>query len=53
MPFEAKGYAAIGVYEGGENPNYHKTTDTAATLNPDHLAEVSKMVLATVYSIAR
>jgi hypothetical protein len=20
MPFEAKGYAAIGVYEGGENP---------------------------------
>jgi len=53
MPFEANGYAAIGVYEGGENPNYHKTTDTAATLNLDHLAEVSKMVLATVYSIAR
>jgi FMN phosphatase YigB (HAD superfamily) len=53
MPFEAKGYAAIGVYEGGENPNYHKTTDTAATLNLNHLAEVSKMVLATVYSIAR
>lgn len=53
MPFEAKGYAAIGVYEGGENPNYHKTTDTAATVNLDHLAEVSKMVLATAYSIAR
>ena len=53
MPFEAKGYACIGVYEGGENPHYHKTTDTAATVNPSHLAEVSKMVLATVYSITR
>ena len=53
MPFEAKGYPAIGVYEGGENPHYHQTTDTAETVNPSHLAEVSKMVLATVYSIAR
>jgi beta-phosphoglucomutase-like phosphatase (HAD superfamily) len=53
MPFEAKGYAAIGVYEGGENPHYHKTTDTAETVNLNHLAEVSKMVLATMYSIAR
>jgi beta-phosphoglucomutase-like phosphatase (HAD superfamily) len=53
MPFEAKGYAAIGVYEGGENPHYHKTTDTTETVNLNHLAEVSKMVLATAYSIAR
>ena len=53
MPFEAKGYAAVGVYEGGENPHYHKTTDTADTVNLDHLAEISKMALATVYSIAR
>jgi hypothetical protein len=53
MPFEAKGYAAIGVYEGGENPHYHKTTDTADTVNLNHLAEISKMVLATVYSITR
>jgi hypothetical protein len=53
MPFEAKGYPAIGVYEGGENPHYHRTTDTAETVNPSHLAEVAKMVLATVYSITR
>ena len=52
MPFEAKGYACIGVYEGGENPHYHKTTDTAATVNPSHLAEVSKMVLATAFDYA-
>jgi beta-phosphoglucomutase-like phosphatase (HAD superfamily) len=51
MPFEAKGYACIGAYEGGENPGYHRTTDTAETLNLNHLAEVAKMVLATVYSI--
>jgi hypothetical protein len=53
MPFEAKGYACIGVYEGGENPGYHKTTDTSAVLDINHLAEVAKMVVATVYLIAR
>jgi hypothetical protein len=53
MPFEAKGYPAIGVYEGGENPHYHKSTDTADTVNQNHLAEIAKMVLATVYSITR
>jgi Zn-dependent M28 family amino/carboxypeptidase len=53
MPFEAKGYACIGVYEGGENPGYHKTTDTPAVLDMNHLAEVAKMVVATVYLIAR
>ena len=53
MPFEAKGYACVGVYEGGENPSYHTTTDTAAGLNMDHLADVAKMVVATTYLIAR
>jgi len=53
MPFEAKGYACIGVYEGGENPGYHKTTDTVEVLDMNHLAEVAKMVVATVYLIAR
>lgn len=53
MPFEAKAYACIGVYEGGENPGYHKTTDTAEVLDMNHLAEVAKMVVATVYLLAR
>jgi Zn-dependent M28 family amino/carboxypeptidase len=53
MPFEAKGYACIGVYEGGDNPGYHKTTDTAAVLNMNHLAEVAKLVVATGSLIAR
>ncbi len=52
MPFEAKGYACIGVYEGSENPDYHKTTDTVDVLDMDHLAQVAKMVVATLYRIA-
>ena len=53
IPFEAKGFACIGVYEAGQNPGYHKTTDTLAALDMDHLAEVAKMVVATVHQIAR
>jgi hypothetical protein len=53
MPFEAEGYACIGVFEGGENPGYHKRTDTAVALNMDHLADVAKMVVAATYLIAR
>jgi FMN phosphatase YigB (HAD superfamily) len=52
MPFEAQGYACIGVYEAGENPGYHKTTDTLDVLDMGHLAEVTRMVLATVYTMA-
>jgi acetylornithine deacetylase/succinyl-diaminopimelate desuccinylase-like protein len=33
MPFEAKGYACIGAFEGGENPFYHRSTDTLATVD--------------------
>jgi hypothetical protein len=47
MPFEAKGFACIGAYDADENPNYHRTTDLAATLDFAHLAEVVKMIVAT------
>jgi Zn-dependent M28 family amino/carboxypeptidase len=53
MPFEAKGYPCIGVYESGQNPGYHKTTDTADRLQASHLVEVTKMVLATLYQLSR
>jgi len=53
IPFEAKGYACIGVYEAGHNPAYHKTTDTVARLDMSHIAEVAKMVVATLHLIAR
>jgi hypothetical protein len=48
MPFEAKGFACIGAYDADENPHYHRTTDVASTLDFAHLAEVVKMVLATI-----
>jgi FMN phosphatase YigB (HAD superfamily) len=51
MPFEAKGYACIGVYEAAENPSYHQSTDTIEQLDMAHLVEVTKMVLATILQI--
>ncbi len=53
MPFEAKGFACIGAFEGGENPFYHKTIDEIAHIDFSYLSEVVKMVLATVLTIAR
>jgi FMN phosphatase YigB (HAD superfamily) len=53
IPFEQLGYPCIGVYEAGQNPAYHRSTDTADKLDMRHLAEVTKMVLATVLLIAR
>jgi hypothetical protein len=52
MPFEAKGYACIGAYDADENPHYHKTGDTPATLDYTHLADVVRMVLATIAVVA-
>jgi hypothetical protein len=52
MPFEAHGYVCIGAYEGGENPFYHKTTDTPDNLNAAYLKAVTRMVLATVLTVA-
>lgn len=53
IPFEEQGYACIGIYEASENPGYHKTTDVLATLDMNHLAEIAKLLVATVYQIAR
>lgn len=53
MPFEAKGYPCIGVYEAGHNPANHGSGDTMADLDMHHLSEITKMVLATVYSLVR
>jgi hypothetical protein len=52
MPFEEKGFACIGAYEGGENPFYHRSTDVATSVDVAYLQEVVRMVLATVLTIA-
>jgi len=53
MPFEAKGYACIGAYEGGDNPYYHKSTDTAEHVDLKYLSNVVRMVLATILTLAQ
>jgi hypothetical protein len=52
MPFEAKGFACIGAYEGGDNPFYHQSTDIAAHVDLNYVQDIVKMVLATVMTIA-
>jgi Zn-dependent M28 family amino/carboxypeptidase len=52
-PFESLGYTVIGIHDGGEryNPNYHKTSDTANTLNTEYLTSITRMVLATILKL--
>ena len=51
MPFEAKGTACIGAYEGGDNPFYHQSTDRPEKVDYAYLRKVSKMVLATILTV--
>ena len=55
-PFEAQGTVVIGAYDGSarsNNPHYHSTTDTANYIDWPFLTSVTKMVLATIMSIAK
>ncbi|MDX1373729.1 MAG: M20/M25/M40 family metallo-hydrolase, partial [Nitrososphaeraceae archaeon] len=53
IPFEALGYTVIGIHDEGEkfNPNYHKSSDTANSLNIEYLSSVTKMALATILTL--
>lgn len=48
MPFEARGYVVIGVYDDGNNPNYHRSSDTPDTVNYAYMADVARIALATI-----
>jgi hypothetical protein len=51
MPFEARGYVCVGVYDGSakdSNSHYHCNSDIPANLNMDFLVSVTKMVLSTI-----
>lgn len=48
MPFEARGYVVVGLYDDGNNPNYHRSSDTPNTVNYAYMADVARIVLATV-----
>ncbi len=51
LPFEAKGFVCIGVYNAYDNPYYHKTTDTLDHIDLANFTEAVKMVLATVATL--
>ncbi|HYR84340.1 MAG TPA: M20/M25/M40 family metallo-hydrolase [Terriglobia bacterium] len=53
LPFEAKGFACIGAYNADENPFYHKSSDGLDNVDVGHLAEVVRMVLATIIMLAK
>ncbi|HEU4768281.1 MAG TPA: M20/M25/M40 family metallo-hydrolase [Pyrinomonadaceae bacterium] len=52
MPFEAEGFACIGVYNADENPVYHTTSDTPDKIDFSFLKQQVQMVLATVLTIS-
>jgi Zn-dependent M28 family amino/carboxypeptidase len=53
MPFEAKGYPCIGLYDGAADaPFYHTTLDTMGVVDLARLIEVTSMVCAFVANIA-
>ncbi len=54
-PFWDFGYSAMHLIEdiALPNPNYHKTTDTASTLNTAFLGAVARATLATVAVLAQ
>jgi hypothetical protein len=52
-PFEDLGYPTIRVEESDFNtPNYHKVTDLCSQINFPYLAEVTKMALVALASVA-
>jgi len=53
MPFEYLGYVCIGAYDGADvEPFYHTANDTIDKVNMGFCGEVTRMVLATVLTIA-
>lgn len=51
MPFEAEGFACVGVYNAYDNPFYHKSSDTPDKLDVENFSEAVKMVLATLATL--
>lgn len=49
MPFEAAGFPAVGLYDGGvESPRYNTSRDVADVLDFDRVAQATRIVIAAV-----
>jgi hypothetical protein len=52
MPFEEKGYACIGLYDGAADaPFYHTTNDTLDKVDLAHLAEITRLLVAAIATL--
>lgn len=53
MPFEARGFACIGLFDGGtDSPHYHSTTDTPDRVDFGRLEQATRLVVATLATLA-
>jgi hypothetical protein len=56
-PFEGEGMVVIGAYDGSGqkklNPHYHDTSDIPSLIDWNYLASVTKVVLGTIFKVAR
>lgn len=53
MPFEHFGYVCIGAYDGADSlPFYHTVNDTLDKVDISFCTEVTRMVLATILTVA-
>lgn len=48
MPFEKRGYVVVGLYEGGENPDYHQSSDTPDKLDYGYITQAGRILLAAL-----
>jgi len=49
MPFEARNYAVIGLYESGEYPPYHSDQDTPDKIDYDYLVNITKIASIAMF----
>ena len=48
MPFEARGYVTMGLYESGTYPQYHTSDDTPDRVDYAYLRDMARVALAAI-----
>lgn len=50
MPFEARGYTVIGLYESGDYQHQHTNRDTSEKIDYDYLVNMSKITITAMFA---
>lgn len=50
MPFEARGYTVIGLYESGDYQHQHTNHDTSEKIDYDYLVNMSKITVTAMFA---